>query len=188
MFYTAMFWAMWLIWIAIWVVMARRVKTTVHTESLGQRLLHLIPLYVAFYLLVARSVPWPALEIRFVPRAYWPANLGIALTIAGLALAVWARLWLAGNWSGYVTLKSGHELITTGPYRYARHPIYTGLLLALIGTGIAVGEVRALLAVLLAAGSFWWKLRREEALMRSEFGSTYVEYAARVKALVPGVV
>jgi protein-S-isoprenylcysteine O-methyltransferase Ste14 len=186
--YDAMFWGMWLVWLAVWIVMARSVKATALSESRAQRLTHIIPLTLAFYLLAAPHVPWPALEARFLPLAYWPANLGLVLTFAGLGIAIWARLWLAGNWSGEVTLKAGHELITTGPYRYARHPIYTGLLLALLGSGIAGGEWRGLLAVALAAGSFWWKLRREEALMRSEFGAAYRNYAARVKALVPGVV
>ena len=86
-------------------------------------------------------------------------QVGAALTFAGIAFAIWARVWIAGNWSSDVTLKRDHELIVTGPYRWVRHPIYTGILVALIGTALAVGEWRGALAVVLAAGAFWRKLR-----------------------------
>jgi protein-S-isoprenylcysteine O-methyltransferase Ste14 len=74
------------------------------------------------------------------------------------------------------------------PYRWVRHPIYTGLLLAFIGSALAVGEWRGGFAVAIAAVSFWRKLRREEAVMRRQFGDAYAEYAARVPALVPFLV
>ena len=73
--------------------------------------------------------------------AYW---IGLALLCAGLAFAVWARVELGRNWSGSVTVKEGHELIRSGPYAYVRHPIYTGLIAALIGTAVIIGTLRAL--------------------------------------------
>ena len=117
----------------------------------------------------------------------WPVQLGAALTFAGIAFAIWARVWIAGNWSSDVTLKRDHELIVDGPYAWVRHPIYTGILVALAGTALAVGEWRGVLAVALAAGAFWRKLRLEEAVMRRQFGETYARYAARVPALIPFV-
>ena len=71
-----------------------------------------------------------------------------------------------------------------GPYRWVRHPIYTGLLMMFAGTAIAVGEWRAALAVAVATAAFWRKLGLEEALMRRQFGETYALYAARVPALI----
>jgi len=127
----------------------------------------------------------PLLNDRFVPSTPSLPWLGAALTLAGIAFAVWARVVLAGNWSGSVTLKRGHELVVQGPYRWVRHPIYTGLLTALIGTALARGEWRGLIAVAIAAASFWRKLRLEEALMGRQFGETYARYAERVRALVP---
>ena len=114
-------------------------------------------------------------------------QLGAALTFAGIAFAIWARVWMAGNWSSDVTLKRDHELIVDGPYRWVRHPIYTGILLALLGTALAVGEWRGLLAVVLAAAAFWRKLGIEEAVMRRQFGEAYSRYAKRVPALIPFV-
>ena len=130
----------------------------------------------------------PPLNDRFVPLILWPVRLGAALTFAGIAFAIWARMWIAGNWSSDVTLKRDHELIVDGPYRFVRHPIYTGILLALAGTALAVGEWRALLAVVLAGAAYWRKLRIEEAVMRRQFGEAYARYAERVPALIPFLV
>ena len=82
--------------------------------------------------------------------AYW---LGLIMVAAGIAFAVWARHYLGRNWSGTVTVKQDHELIRSGPYRLVRHPIYTGLLLAILGTAVAFGEWRGLLAFALLTGS-----------------------------------
>lgn len=95
-----------------------------------------------------------------------------------------ARPRLARNGSSSVTLKSDQELTDDGPYRWVRHPIYTGLLLALLGTALAVAEWRGLLAVALAAVALWRKLKREEALPRHEFGEAYAAYFARTGAVV----
>jgi protein-S-isoprenylcysteine O-methyltransferase Ste14 len=110
------------------------------------------------------------------------------LTAAGVAIAFWARWHLGANWSGVVTLKEGHELIRTGPYRAVRHPIYTGILLALFGTAVAAGEVRGLLAVAIAWVSFYWKARREEAFLTQEFGEKFGAYAKQTGMFLPKIV
>jgi protein-S-isoprenylcysteine O-methyltransferase Ste14 len=86
-----------------------------------------------------------------------------------------------------VQLKRGHELIVTGPYRWTRHPIYTGMLLALLGTALTVGEQRGWMGFGLVFAGLWFKLRHEEAWIRECFSVAYVEYMQRVKALIPGV-
>ena len=120
----------------------------------------------------------------WAPWSFWAATLIIAI---GLLFAVWARIHLGRNWSGSVTIKQEHELITSGPYAIVRHPIYTGLLLALIGTAMARAEWRGLLAVLIATAALWRKFRVEERWMTEQFGQQYKAYGARVPALVPGV-
>ena len=182
--FLSLFVLMWGGWLAVWNVMARRVKEAAQSESAVSRLSHVVPLLIAAYLLVAH-VPLPLLNERFAPPALWLAVLGATLTFAGLAFAIWARFVIAGNWSSYVELKRDHELIIAGPYRWVRHPIYTGLLLAFIGSALAVGEWRGLLAVAIVAASFGRKLKLEEAVMRRQFGETYARYAARVPALIP---
>ncbi|HSV00771.1 MAG TPA: isoprenylcysteine carboxylmethyltransferase family protein [Roseiarcus sp.] len=184
--FLSLFVLMWGGWLAVWNVMARRAKVVAQSESAVSRLTHVAPLLIAAYLLVAH-VPLPFLNERFVPLAVWSATLGAALTFAGLAFAIWARFIIAGNWSSYVELKQDHELIVAGPYQWVRHPIYTGLLLAFIGSALAVGEWRGALAVAIVAASFWRKLRLEETVMRRQFGEAYARYAARVPALIPFV-
>jgi protein-S-isoprenylcysteine O-methyltransferase Ste14 len=186
--FTSLFLLFWGVWAAIWIAMARGVKAAAQSETAASRFSHVGPLLVAAYLLAARApLPLPLLNERFVPLAIWPPAIGAALTLAGVAFSVWARLTIAANWSSDVQLKRDHELIVEGPYRWVRHPIYTGILLMFVGTGLAVGTWRAVLAVVLAAAAFWRKLGLEEAVMRRQFGETYARYAARVPALIPFV-
>ena len=113
--------------------------------------------------------------------------LAAALCVGGLAVAFWARATLAGNWSSNVTFKKNHELIQTGPYRWARHPIYTGLLLMALGTALISARLGSWLGLLLMTLGFWIKLKYEEELMLRHFPDTYPGYQKRVKALVPGL-
>ena len=98
-----------------------------------------------------------------------------------------ARLSLGRNWSGAVTVKIDHTLIKNGPYAIVRHPIYSGFLLAVLGTAIAFNEVRVLVTVALAFVHVWTKVRIEERLMAEEFGSEYTEYCRHVKAFIQSV-
>lgn len=82
-------------------------------------------------------------------------------------------------------LKQGHELIRTGPYRTIRHPIYTGILLALLGTAISFGEIRALLGVAIAWASFYIKARREELFLSQEFGPSFAEHQQSTGMFLP---
>jgi protein-S-isoprenylcysteine O-methyltransferase Ste14 len=187
MFYRFLFPALWIALIVFWIAMSRGGKSVAQRESAFSRLSHYGPLAIAVYLLVAPSVPIAILDQRFVPLSLGVVQLGAALTFVGIAFAVWARLRLAGNWSSDVTLKREHELIVDGPYAFVRHPIYTGVLAGLIGTGLAVGEWRAVLAVVLAGAAWWRKLTIEEDVMRRQFGDVYDRYAARTRALIPFV-
>jgi protein-S-isoprenylcysteine O-methyltransferase Ste14 len=109
----------------------------------------------------------------------------LVLTVAGLAFTVWARMHLGRNWSGAVTLKEGHELIRTGPYACVRHPIYAGLLVALLGGAVACGELRALIGFAVVTGAFQRKLSIEERFMRENFPEQYRAYCLEVPALIP---
>jgi protein-S-isoprenylcysteine O-methyltransferase Ste14 len=104
-----------------------------------------------------------------------------------LLVALWARRTLAGNWSRAVTFKQDHELIQAGPYRFARHPIYTGMILMALGGAVAGGRLHCWLGFLLICAGFWIKLSQEESLLLRHFQADYPAYRARVKALVPFV-
>ena len=176
---------LWWVWALYWLVSALHIKAIERRESLGSRLAHLVPLAVGGGLIAWASPAWRALAWRFwlpAPAPYW---IGVALVIAGLAFAIWARVHLGGNWSGTVTVKQGHELIRSGPYALVRHPIYTGLITALLGTSIASGTVHAAIGLAIIAVSLVYKSRREEEFMRETFPGEYQRYSAQVPALIP---
>jgi protein-S-isoprenylcysteine O-methyltransferase Ste14 len=185
-FYRHLIAALWLAWALYWLVGAFNTKVTQRRETLGSRLAYVLPLIVAAVLLGWRHLPWgPLLAMRLWPRSlalYWT---GVALLTAGLLFAVWARVHLGRNWSGSVTVKEGHELIRTGPYGLTRHPIYSGLLLAVIGTAVTSGTVRAWVGVVIIAVAFVVKARAEERFMRETFPGEYERYREEVPALVP---
>ena len=185
--YRYLFAAMWIAWIAYWMISSRDASPTARRESAASRLSYIVPLIVAVYLLVHSAIGFPLLRVRLLPRGPWVHGIAAAITAAGLLFSVWARRYLGPNWSGTVTIKENHQLITTGPYAIVRHPIYTGLLLAILGSAIAVGEWRAVLAFALALLSFLLKIRIEERWMRQRFGEAYLAYRRRVSALIPGI-
>ncbi len=109
-----------------------------------------------------------------------------ALTAAGCLFTWWARIHLGRFWSNAITRKEGHRVIDTGPYGLVRHPIYTGLIGAMIATGIAVGTATALLGTVLIAFGLWQKARMEEGFLSAELGAdAYGPYCQRVPMLVP---
>jgi protein-S-isoprenylcysteine O-methyltransferase Ste14 len=176
--------ALWGVWLLYWCLSALQVKRTRWREPFSSAAAHLVPLVLAALLFAAphRLPAW--LDRRFLPPGALLSSLGLCLIAAGLALAAWARAHLGRNWSGTVTLKESHSLIATGPYRLVRHPIYSGLLLALLGTALVIGERRGLFGLALAVFAFIYRSRVEEARLRDTFPE-YEEYRRRTKALVP---
>ena len=179
---TYMFKALWGGWLLFWLISARGNKRT--AMAVGRRWL-LAPLAVAAVVwLGGREFP------EYVRRTVLPPSrmleyLGFVITTAGLAFTVWARRALGTNWSGMPTIKQDHELITRGPYAVVRHPIYTGLLLAIFGSCLAGGRLWNLCLFVMAAILLIAKLKAEEALLARRFPETYPHYRRRVKALVP---
>jgi protein-S-isoprenylcysteine O-methyltransferase Ste14 len=180
--------ALWLAWILYWLWSAASTKTTQRRESRASRLSHVLPLLLGAWLIFQPRLYLPGLP--WLSRPLLPASdarclVALLLVAAGLAYAVWARVHLGGNWSGSVTQKEQHELIRTGPYAQVRHPIYTGLLLALLGSALACGEPRALAGLAIVVLAFVRKLRIEERFMGELFPQQYARYRAEVPALVP---
>jgi protein-S-isoprenylcysteine O-methyltransferase Ste14 len=176
--------ALWLAWLTYWMVSAFNVKRTQWTESLLSGALHRLPLLVAC-LLLATPRPWPQfLRERLLPEGIVVGIVGAVLVVAGLGFSVWARRHLGRNWSSNVVVKEGHALVRTGPYRRVRHPIYTGMLVGFLGTAVAIGEWRGVVAVALAVAAFAWKSRLEEGRMRATFPE-YEQYRKETAALVP---
>jgi len=176
---------LWTGFFIVWVLWAIRTKPTERRESLGSRLSYTLLVIAGFYLLFAHPVWRSWLRRPVLPPSPWVTGLGVGITAAGLLFAIWARLHLGGNWSGTVTMKVGHELVRSGPYRWVRHPIYSGLLLAVLGTAMERRQVRGFVGLALIHAGFSLKIRREEQFMSTLFGAGYEEYRRTTGALIP---
>lgn len=177
----------WIVFITVWLLAAACTKHTVYRESQAQRLRYWVLLVIACLLLLyGRELPYP-LNLRIIPRTTPVAYAAALLCVAGLAFALWARVTLGRNWSGVVTLKEGHELVERGPYRFVRHPIYTGMLVMFFATALLQSHMAGFVGVLLTLASFWIKLEREETLMLRQFRERYAAYQRRVKRIIPFV-
>jgi Isoprenylcysteine carboxyl methyltransferase (ICMT) family len=176
---------LWIAWLLYWLLSALNAKTTQRRESIVSRLTYVVPMLAGAWLIGAPRTRLGWLSTPLLPEQLWRLPLAVVLVALGLGFTVWARVHLGRNWSGSVTLKEGHELIRSGPYAYVRHPIYTGLIVALIGSTLACGEPRALLGLALMLFSFVYKLRIEEGFMRTMFPGQYERYSEAVPALVP---
>ena len=185
--YGSLIGAIWIGWNIYWFVAARDAKPNRRRESPLSRAAHIAPVAAAIILIALPDRLAGGFDARILPRSlatYWT---GVGMLIAGLAFSIWARRRLGRNWSGTVTLKENHELIRTGPYRWVRHPIYTGLLVAFVGTAVSLSEWRGVAAIALATLALLLKIRLEEDWMLETVGDGYRRYRAEVRALVPFV-
>lgn len=176
---------LWLVFFLYWAISALRSKAAKKTESGAERLKRMIPLGVAYLLLFYNATHLGWLNRRFLADSSATAVLGVLLTAAGVAFAIWARWHLGANWSAIVSIREQHELIRSGPYRHVRHPIYTGMLLAMAGTALVLGEVRGLLAFAITLFTFYWKARTEEAWLMREFGERFKDHTSQTGMFLP---
>jgi protein-S-isoprenylcysteine O-methyltransferase Ste14 len=178
----------WAAFVLYWIVMAGRVKRTVERSGAWTRFVIGVAMVVVLF-------TWGRLRrhgmIR-VPEYWWGYSLaagllGALLTVLGLALAIWARNVIGRNWSATVVFKENHELIERGPYAYVRHPIYSALLLMILGTAVASGAPEWFVILGVAFVMLLVKARMEERMMTRHFPAAYPAYKRRVKALIPFV-
>ena len=189
-FFEFFFPVVWIVFLLYWQIIkaaGTQSKSTQRLEPAGSRILRAAVILFVVALLSIPGIPLPWLYRQIWPSGLWSFCIGAAVTLAGLSFAVWAREHLGSNWSRAVTIKKGHELITSGPYAFVRHPIYTGILAGFLGTAIALSQVRGVIALVLVFLVFRAKFRMEEEWMRCEFGETYIAYAQQTSALVPYV-
>jgi len=124
--------------------------------------------------------------VNFAPVSPAVSAVGVVLCVAGMAILVWARQHLGTNWSQTVAAKEGHELVTSGPYRFVRHPMYAGGLLACVGSVIVCGGPWIFLLVILGA-LFLWRTSAEDKVMERQFPREFPQYERRTKKLIPFV-
>jgi len=175
----------WMGWLISWVVASFWSGQTKKHVTIWDSSFYRIPIVVGALLLT----PWIAQAIAAQP--IW--NIGksgayvlAGLIFVGLLLTWWARIYLGSLWSSAITYKADHQVIDTGPYAFVRHPIYSGLILALLATGITVATLPALLGSLLISFGLWQKARIEERFLNLQLGAdTYNSYCRRVPMLIP---
>jgi protein-S-isoprenylcysteine O-methyltransferase Ste14 len=177
-----------LAWAALWGTWGVLALGNKRVESTaGKRFMSLHVLLMGSAFVLALSGPF-LLPWRVLPALELVDWIGAGVTWLGVAFALWARFYLGTNWSGTPTIKVGHELVRSGPYALARHPIYTGIWVGLLGSSIAAGTVQGVLAVVLMTVAYARKIPVEEKQLRDHFGEAYATYAREVKALLPFVI
>ena len=168
--------ALWAILGLYWLAAAFGRKRAEKREPAAERLVHILLMIGGFALLYSPDPRFGALNRRFLPASPLLGIFGVVLTAAGVAFAIWARAHLGKYWSGDVAIRQEHRLIRTGPYKFIRHPIYAGMLLALIGTVMVIGEYRAIVGFGVILLGFVNKARKEESFLRAQFGAGFEEH------------
>jgi len=176
---------LWLLLLIVWVVMRFSMKTAKQRENPWQYAQHGLMISLGFLLLFTNQTLLPRLNRPLLPQIPLIWESGLALAAFGIAFAIWARLALGANWSGLVTLKKDHELIRKGPYRWIRHPIYTGILLGMLGTVMVRDHLRDWLGIAIVFLAFYFKARREERFLLQEFGAGFEDHARHTGMFLP---
>lgn len=178
--------AAWILFLVFWVASSFTAKRIAKGEGRAGIVRRVLTGLVAYFLLFRADDPrLGPLSLRFLPDEIWIAWVGAAVTMFGVLFAIWARVHIGKYWSATVALKSEHQLIRSGPYARIRHPIYTGIILAIAGTGLAVGRYAAIVAVAIYIAAFWFKARKEEALLAGEFGVAFEEHRRSTGFFLP---
>jgi protein-S-isoprenylcysteine O-methyltransferase Ste14 len=176
----------WIGWLVSWMLAAAWARRTASRPPRGSQTAYMLVQTVGFLMVYASLVRgWDARAAlwRLGAAGQWAL---VAATASGVALSWWARIYLGAQWSGTVTGKEGHRLVDTGPYRFVRHPIYTGLLLAAYATVAAFARPLAFAGAGLITLALWLKARLEERFLSDLLGAqAYGDYRRRVPMLVP---
>ena len=176
----------WTIWAASWWIAAAWSSRTQSSAGVRQQLPYRLLTIIGFILIFAvrsRRSPDP-LRLWTLPRiASWLMPI---LCVVGFAFAWWGRLHLGKLWSAFVTRKAGHRVIDTGPYAIVRHPIYSGIILAMFAVAVLKGTVYSMAGAVIGIFGFWIKARLEERFLREQLGAEpYRNYCRGVPMFVP---
>ena len=173
--------ALWLILIVYWIIAARINSQT----SFSTEIFSFVKLTGSAILVYLPLLTNGILASRLYPQNIWLEIAGTVVVATGVFLAIWARSLLGKNWSGRVMLQNAHYLVTEGPYRFVRHPIYLGGLFAMFGSSLVLGQVFGFAYSILSTFGLAIKSRQEDALLAKQFPDEFPEYKQQVKMLLP---
>jgi len=180
--------ALWLLFLVYWAVSAIGAKRSLDTSAWWKQSLLRGGIVVLTLAAIHFAGAGHALRAAqaYQARSVLLGAIGALLVLLGVGLAIFARVYLGRNWGMPMSRKAEPELVTRGPYAFVRHPIYTGIILAMLGSAIGESIIWALPLVLFAP-YFIYSARREEELMREQFPAQYPDYMRRTKMIVPFV-
>lgn len=180
--------AAWLVFVVYWAITAGRAKRNAAVQSWWRQML--LRLAVVALVVIALRVPLVRQELRMAQalqdRSVAMGAIGAALAVLGVGLAVLARSYLGENWGMPMSRKEDPALVTRGPYALVRHPIYTGMMIAMLGSAIGF-SIKWVLPLVVGGAYFVYSARREEELMRAQFPDAYPPYMRRTWMLIPFV-
>jgi protein-S-isoprenylcysteine O-methyltransferase Ste14 len=174
-----------LAWAAAALYWSCRIKAVQSGEFKWYRPLRLLVLAATFALLFWDATGIGFLGKRFLPRTTAFAWLGFTLLLIGVGITLWARIVLGQYWSDRVIVQAGHQLIRSGPYAHMRHPIYSGVLLGVLGTALVLGEWRGLLGFALLLTNYIIKANREERILADQFRDQFDQHMSHAGFLLP---
>jgi protein-S-isoprenylcysteine O-methyltransferase Ste14 len=172
-------------WAGLGLLWAAPAKGPQSAEFKWYRPIRLLILAAVFALLFWRDTAIGVLGKRFAPDVVALGIVGFALAVCGLFVASWSRMALGRYWSDKVILQTEHRLIRSGPYSCMRHPLYSGVLLAVLGTALVLGEVRGLVSFTVLLVNYAIKAKREERILAERFGTEFNTHLARTGFLLP---
>lgn len=162
-----------------------KIEITWSREHLKNQYWFIFTVIGCLFVVLLQGVFPEILASRLFPGSTLLDYLGLGINTLGLIFAGWARMILNKNWSNMIRITSDQNLVRTGPYRFIRNPMYSGVILALIGSTIASNRVFMLLLIIIVIIGIWIKLKDEEQLLLREFGDEYAGYMRETKALIP---
>jgi protein-S-isoprenylcysteine O-methyltransferase Ste14 len=177
---------LWVAFLVSWTVAAAWQRRTEKRAGAAVELRYRVVFVIGALLLAVSARGYGALAQPLWHLTDGEAWAGVAVIVIGIAFAWWARVHLGSLWSGTITRKKDHRVVESGPYAIVRHPIYTGILLAVFATAVEQGTGLALVAAALVTVGLWMKARLEESWLRQELGAAaYEAYRRRVPMLIP---
>ena len=173
----------WALFLLYWGISAVRTKSTNWVVAILMAFA-----LVGLFLLLRYGETLTVVNLVLWHRTLPLAILSVGIVLAGLAILIWARRVLGASWSATAESKENSEIVQKGPYRYVRHPMYTGFLTMVLGSTIAYGNGLDVLVLIVFTAGFCAKAMREESILKKSIGRRYEEYCLKTKAFIPFII